>query len=77
MAQPFTREDQVEIPMLNQSWLNTYITIIKKTIQFHKILNFQLGISLLTYEQLQTEEMQEKIMTKVSQIENWAVLLYD
>jgi hypothetical protein len=31
----------------------------------------QLGISLLTYEQLQTEEMQEKIQKKVSQIENW------
>ena len=35
-----------------------------------KSFDFQLGISLLTYEQLQTEEMQEKIMTKVSQIEN-------
>ena len=27
----------------------------------------QLGISLLTYEQLQTEEMQEKIQQKVAQ----------
>ena len=42
----------------------------KKQFNFTKSLNFQLGISLLTYEQLQTEEMQEKIMTKVSQIEN-------
>ena len=49
------------------------VTITEKdctVLVFTKFSNFQLGISLLTYEQLQTEEMQEKIMTKVSQIEN-------
>ena len=29
----------------------------------------QLGVSLLTYEQLQTEEMQEKIQKKVAMVE--------
>ena len=48
-----------------------FFTDVKQSQRFElNHLIFQLGISLLTYEQLQTEEMQEKIMTKVSQIEN-------